>query len=239
VNVQRFAEIFHGHGGTLDVPAGAAGTDGRFPKMFAGLGRFPEREIACAFFFVAVVVDAGAGLNAGQVDLGKFAVVGKFRDAVVDRAFARIGECFLLQPLDELDHVVDMVGGSDPVFRRFDAEDAAIVEKGLHEFLGVVANGQARGGGVGDDAVVDVGEVHDVMHFEAAELEEAAENVLKDEGAVIADVRVVVDRGAASVHADFAGLLRDEGLGLAGEGVVEVNIGHVVFDGLFRDASKR
>jgi hypothetical protein len=239
VNVQRLAEILHGHGGAFDVPAGAAGPDGSFPEMLAGLGRFPEREVARALFFVAVVVDAGAGLDAGQVDLGKFAVVRKLGDAVVDRAFARIRERFLLQPLDELNHVLDVVGGADPVFGRFDAEDAAIVEKGLHEFLGVVANGQARGGGVGDDAVVHVGQVHDVMHFEAAELEEAAQDVLKNESAVVADVGVVVDGGAAGVHADFAGLLRNERLGLAAEGVVELNIGHVMFDSLFRDARKR
>src|SRR5712691_3412154 len=68
VNIERFAQIFHGHGGALDVPAGAAAADGRVPEMLAGLGSFPEREIAGAFFFVAVVVDAGAGLNAADVD---------------------------------------------------------------------------------------------------------------------------------------------------------------------------
>src|SRR5712692_5878319 len=52
------------------------------------------------------------------------------------------------------------------------------------------------------DAVVDVGEVHDVVEAEAAELEEAAKDVLEDESAVVADVGVVVDRGAAGVHGD-------------------------------------
>ena len=47
----------------------------RFPEMLAGLGRFPESEIARAFFFVAVHVHARAGLDAGDVDLGELAVV--------------------------------------------------------------------------------------------------------------------------------------------------------------------
>lgn len=46
---------------------------------------------------------------------------------------------------------------------------------------------------------------------------------MKDEGAVVADVGVVVDGGAAGVHGDFARFLRDEGLGLVGERVVEAD----------------
>ena len=108
----------------------------------------------------------------------------------------------------------------------FDAESFAIVEEGLDEFLGVITDADVLGGGVGDDAVVDVGEIHHVSESVAAEFEEAAEDVLEDEGAVIADVGEIVDGGAAGVHGDFARFLGDEGLGLVGERVVEVNFGH-------------
>src|SRR5713101_3794026 len=100
VDVDRFAEIFHGHGGAFDVPAGAAAADGRVPKMLAGFGSFPEGEIAGALFFVAVVVDAGAGLDAGYIDFGELAVVGKFGDAVVDGALAGVSVGFFLEALD-------------------------------------------------------------------------------------------------------------------------------------------
>jgi hypothetical protein len=165
----------------------------------------PEGEIAGAFFFVAVDIDACAGLDAGDVDLGELAVVGKFSDAVVDGAFAGVGVGFFLEALDELDHGVDVVRGADPVLGGFDAEGFAIVEEGLGEFFGVVADADAFGGGVGNDAVVDVGEIHDVGEAEAAEFQETAEDVLEDEGAVVADVGIVIDRGAAGVHGDFAG----------------------------------
>jgi hypothetical protein len=57
----------------------------------------------------------------------------------------------------------------------------------------------------------------------ATEFEEPAEDVLENESAVVADVGVVVDGGAAGVHGDFPGLLRDEWFGLVGERVVEAN----------------
>src|SRR5205807_4752602 len=137
--------------------------------------------------------------NAGEIDLGEFSVIRKLGDAVVDGAFARIGEGFFLKALDELHHVVDVVGGANPVLGCFDAEGFAILEESLQEFLGVVANVFSRGGGVGDDAIVHVGQVHDVDQLESSKLEEAAKHVLEHEGAVVADVRVIVDGGAASV----------------------------------------
>ena len=99
-------------------------------------------------------------------------------------------------------------------------------KKACDEFLGVLADADAGRGGVGDDAVVHVGEVHDVVELEAAEFQEAAQDVLEHEGAVVADVREVVDRGTAGVDADFASALRDERLGLTTESVVEADFGH-------------
>ena len=69
-----------------------------------------------------------------------------------------------------------------------------------------------RLGSPGDDAVVHVGEVHDLSDLEAARFQEAAQDVLENEGAKISDVREVVDRGTAAVHAHFAWRLRDERL---------------------------
>ena len=62
----------------------------------------------------------------------------------------------------------------------------------------------AGGGGVLDDAVVHVGDVHHLHDAKAARMQEAPQDVLKHEGAEIADVREGVDRRAAGVDADFA-----------------------------------
>src|SRR5437773_11088249 len=77
VNIERFAEIFHGHGGAFDMPAGAAGADGGFPEMLAGLRRFLKGEFARAFFVVAVVVDARACRYSGVIGFGERAVMGE------------------------------------------------------------------------------------------------------------------------------------------------------------------
>src|ERR1700722_2830773 len=64
VNVQSFTQIFHGHRRTFNVPTGAARPNAGLPEMLAFLRRLPQREIASAFFFVAVHVHASAGLDA-------------------------------------------------------------------------------------------------------------------------------------------------------------------------------
>src|SRR5579863_1246532 len=101
VNVESFAEIFHGHGGAFDVPAGTAGADACLPEMFAGLGSFPEREIAGVVFLVAVVIHAGAGFHTSEVNFGEPAVFRKFGDPVVDGTFAWVREAFLLKARNE------------------------------------------------------------------------------------------------------------------------------------------
>ena len=62
--------------------------------------------------------------------------------------------------------------------------------------------------------------------LQSSKLEEAAKHVLEHEGAVVADVRVIVDGGAASVDAHFARLLRDKGFEFSGQGIVELNFAH-------------
>src|SRR5208283_2650724 len=106
------------------------------------------------------------------------------------------------------------------------AERAAIGVESLNVLFRVIAYGDARGGGIGDDAVVHVGQVHHVGQLEAAEFQEAPQDVLENEGAEIADVRVVVHRGAAGVHADFPGLQGHERLNLAGQRVVDADFVH-------------
>ena len=208
------------------MPSRTPRPDRRFPEMLSRLRRLPQSKISRALLLVAIVVHARARLNSRQIDLRKFPILRKFRDPVVDRAFARIGERLLLQLLDQLHHVIDMIRGPDPVLRRLDAQRLAIVKKRLHELLGVIADALPGRRRIRDDAVVHVRQVHDVVQLESAKFQEPPQNVLKHERAVIADVRVVVDRRPARVHAHFARLLGDEALDLSGQRVVQLNFGH-------------
>ena len=85
-----------------------------------------------------------------------------------------------------------------------DADHGGIFEKCLLILRGVLLHADAVAGGVADDLVVDVGDVHDVAHGVSTLPEKSAQQVDGDEGAEVADVSVVVDGGAAGVHADFA-----------------------------------
>src|SRR5229473_8553619 len=97
MNIQSLSEILHGHRGTLNVPSGAARPKRSFPEMLSRFRRFPQRKITRAFFFVAIVVDARARLNAGQIDLRELSIRAELRDTVINGTIPRIGECFLLQ----------------------------------------------------------------------------------------------------------------------------------------------
>ena len=77
----------------------------------------------------------------------------------------------------------------------------------------------ARVGVVGQMA--DIGDVDDMGELIALVAEHAAQRVGKDIGAHVADVRVVVDRGAAGVDARLAGVDGGEGFQLPGQAVEE------------------
>ncbi len=119
-----------------------------------------------------------------------------------------------------------MVRGTDPVLRFFDAKRFAIVEKRLYKFRSVITDTHAGGSGIRDDAIVHVRQVHYVVQLKTAQLQETPQNILEHECAVIPDVRVVVDRRPARVHAHFAGSLRNEIFDFPGQRVVQLNIGH-------------
>ncbi len=57
------------------------------------------------------------------------------------------------------------------------------------------------GGGVADDLVVDIRYVHDLLDLTPLLLEKAAQHVHLQEGAKVADVPVIVDRGPANINA--------------------------------------
>ena len=108
---------------------GRPGPMRRFPEMFAGLGRFPQSEIARVVFFVAIVIHARAGLHSAEINFRELAVIRKFGNAVIDGTFARIGEAFFLQAGDQRDHVLYMVGGAHGFFGLLQVQ-------GVHVFAG-------------------------------------------------------------------------------------------------------
>ena len=85
--------------------------------------------------------------------------------------------------------------------------------------VGELAGRDALGRRAADDLVVDVGEVHDPGHAQAAVAQVADEQVGEQERPEVADVGRAVDRRAAAVDPDLAGLERLERPQLAGQRV--------------------
>ncbi len=96
------------------------------------------------------------------------------------------------------------------------------------------AGGQRRDGfpGFGGprvDLVVHVGEVPDVGDVGIEVAQQAHHHVECREGADIAEMRQVIDRGAADIDADMGRISGGKELPAAGLAVVEVEIGHLGF----------
>ncbi len=101
----------------------------------------------------------------------------------------------------------------------------SVFEKRFLIFRGVLLHRNSGLRGVADDLVVHVGDVHYVADFVSALAKIAAQKIHGDEGAEVADVAVVVDRGPAGVHADLARHERPEFFNFAGK-CIEQAQGH-------------
>ena len=173
------------------MPAGPAASPRGGPGRGLGLAvlvRLPERE-------VARVPLAGVGVGvAGRLQVveplaGELPVLREGTDVEVHVAVDGVGVAALDQPLHERDHVGHVPGGARLVGRRQDAEDVVGAGAGA---LVLERPGPPRDavlGGLGEDLVVDVGDVPDVGHVEAAGRQPAAQHVEGQRGADVADVR--------------------------------------------------
>ena len=235
VEVEGVAEEAGGHGGALDVPAGAAGAEGGVPGVFAGAvgGGFdglPEGEVAGGILFV-VDVDARAVFHTVEVALGELAVGGKALDAEVPGAvFGLVGDVVVAKARLMSETISGMCSVARGMTSGRSTPRASMSSKKAVSNLWVYSRSERpNSGGVADDLVVDVGDVHDVTDGDAGEFERSAEDVDVEEGAEVADVAVVVDGGAAGVQAQGWSVRGREGFEVSAQGVEEVK-GH---DSLF------
>ena len=76
--------------------------------------------------------------------------------------------------------------------------------------------------GLADGFIIDVGDVADMADVESKCGEGTAQDVLKDEGAEVADVCTGVNSRATAIHAEGMAVVGVEGFDGAGEGVVEL-----------------
>src|SRR5215469_5924886 len=101
-----------------------------------------------------------------------------------------------------------MVRGAHQKLDVFKIQELAVDFESLNEFVCVLAKRQSGGTGVADGLVIHVGQVHHLHQLKTAILEMTPQDILKDEGAVVANVPVVVHRGPASVNAHMVSVER-------------------------------
>ena len=199
------AEQRAGHRAALDVPAGTPAPPRTLPTHVAvGLvPRFPERKISEAFLFVLVAADPAARAQLVEIEVGQLAVIGKFLDAVIDAAvFRLVGIPTLDQHADHLDHPRDVLGCRrlGKRFRRLDSQRVEIFKKGLLERRGEFRQRNPRLPAAANRLVVHVGQIHHAMHVETARFQVTLQQVFKDVGAKISDVREAVNGRSAGVE---------------------------------------
>ena len=204
VDVDRHAQIAMHHGGALGVPAGTTLAPWGIPHGLAGLSGLPQGKVE-RVALVLVFLDARAhhqivDIAARDLAIGGIAAHGKVHIAVI----GSIGVTLLDQGLDHADHGADLFGrtraniGIEHVGGAHNADE--LVGK-LACHLGSSATLLV---GALDDLVVHVGKILREGHLIALGHEPATNDVEANKGAGVADVDIVVDGGAAHVHADLA-----------------------------------
>src|SRR5215204_6470393 len=135
VDVEGFAEIFHRHRGTLDMPAGPPAAERCVPPGFLVLAdKFPKSKIAGVLLLVLVRIYplAAAGDIAGKIDLRQLSILGKRRDPVIDRAVRLVRLSVLYQFGDDVDHFRNMMSRPWCYLRPLVAKGVKIFPKILY-----------------------------------------------------------------------------------------------------------
>ena len=192
------------------------------PGGLVRLGPLPEGEVADVVLAVLVGLDPLPHPELVRVEAGETAVRRPRVDPEEDRAVVGpIGVALRLEGRDEADDVVDVARRSRQHVRRRHPEGVGVGQEPGDPAVGELLDGLAGGARAADDLVVDVGQVHDPRHPEAAVAQVADEQVGEQERPEVPDVGRPVDRGAAGVDPDVAGLERLERADLARERVPE------------------
>ena len=204
VNVDRHTQITVHHGGALGMPAGTALAPRGIPHGLAGLGGLPQSEVE-GIALVFVLLDARAhhqvvDIATRDLAIGGVAAHGKVHVAVI----GGVGMALLDQGLDHADHGTDLFGraganiGIEHVGGAHNADE--LVGK-LACHLGSSATLLV---GALDDLIVHVGKILRKGHLKTLGHEPTANDVEANKGTGVANVDIVVDGGAAHVHADLA-----------------------------------
>ena len=244
MHVEGLAQVLHGHGRALDMPARIPPAPGRIPLLqIARLRGPPERKVG-GMPLVLVHLDTRArDAIVGGLRVEPRAVSRKGGDVEVHAVGGDVRVALLDEPLDEVDHRSDVLGrlrhhvGVEDVEPPTVGDELSGVELGdLKRILPRAPRAQrhlvlARVRVVDD--VTDVRDVHDLHHPVAEVFERPPHHVRDEVGVEIPDVLPVVYGRTAVVDADRAGSHRLERARRTRRAVVDVDLGFGSLDEFF------
>jgi len=126
-----------------------------------------------------------------------------------------------IQTLDEIHHLVDILGGARIVVSVADAESVEVLEESADPGSRLLVEPVPVLAGILDETVIDVGEVHDMGDPIESALQPPSQHVLEQECSEVTDMGPVPHRGSAGVDADVSRLKRFDRLQPPAQGVVE------------------
>src|SRR5262249_53103428 len=225
MDVERLTQILHGHRGALDVPAGPSpperGVPGRSDAFVLRLRPLPESEVSRRLLVVLVRGHSGTWPQAGAVEVGEAAIGRKARNAEVDVAVSLVRIAAGQQPVDQSHHLLYMPGRAWIDLGVLGPQQAHVLEEDLLPSARELADADAGQVCLLDDSIVDVGDVQDVDEPVATYGQMPSQQVVQEVGAIVAQVRVVPDRGTTGVHTHDACFERTDLLFAARQCVVQ------------------
>ncbi len=193
---------------------------------WSGVRRLPQHEIA-GVFLVGSDFDPCAGDHVCPAAPRQRAVFRIGADPEQRMTLRRISVTGADQPLDQRDHLRDVLGGPRLDIRRQAAQGRHVLMELRGRSSRHLGDRLAARRGGGHDLVLDIGDVAHVCDVLRAVFvaQHAIEQVEHHDRAGVADMGVVVDRRAADIHPHIIRIDRREGLFAVGQRIVE-NEGH-------------
>ena len=221
MDIEIRAQVIGGHGRALQVPARAAVAPRGRPAGLARLRGLPQGKVLGATLggILAFALLHFLYLVAGQRTVIRSFGLGPGGDIEVDGAVGGVGKAGVDKPLHIVDHLGDKAGRARLYRRRDDAQGVI----GLSELALIRRHPLPPGaiilGRLGEDLVINIGDVAHQGYVIALGEQPAAQDVEGDAGAQVPDVRLGLRGGAAQIDGSVAGANRLE-IALAAGGCV-------------------
>ena len=163
-----------------------------------------------------------AGTQIVERFTGEFAVTGELAHGEVDVAVAAlIGQAFVFQRTDEVEHFLHVFGGAGFFGRSKHAEGIAVFVHGSNVTIRQLLNGFTTLVGAVNDFVVDIGNVAHVLDLITLCHQPAVDHIEHDHDPGMAQVTEVVNGHPADVHTHLPRMNRLQRSFFTSEGVID------------------